>query len=177
MGKTHVWKANGRVWMIDFDSTFKLALYEFMGLKTHAQRKEFRKTHNAEYEQMVLSYFQSAVDYCKEHNLMLFASDMCVLREWHNEIDLVITMPEDIFIKRCKQRDDYNESSHRWKANIDRTIKDVLGKVSLLFINDEECYLSDLKTHLPDILQAVNTDDEQEQAIACKTTLYTDYMI
>jgi len=133
MGKTWMWLNGYQDSIIDFDSTFKKALHLILGIdysqdpKCEARRlepnqkvyRDYRKEYPEEYEQQIIFWYNIAVSYAKATNKLLLVSDLCLLRECHNDFHCIYTINKETFIERCKQRNDYNEKSFLWKNNID----------------------------------------------------------
>jgi hypothetical protein len=179
IGKSYAAK---KVKMIDFDS-YKLGinrkynLYIAPGLsdtelrtddKTREARENWRyeKPENAElWNQFIRDAWQQAKKDAKEQGAILFASDLLVLREFGNEVDKALTMPDELFFERSKQRNNFIEGelgTKVWKNNLNKAVanfKEKFGEDKVISTNK---YLSDLFI----------TPEQKQQAIQ----LYSQYL-
>ena len=127
IGKTHLRKSSNEV--IDFDSDYKSLINLKYNLpKGFKARNEWRESNGKLWKQEVLILWRLAVNSAKHLGRTLMVSDMLILRECSDDLDLVVTMSKDLFIERAKLRNDYNEgSTESWKTNLD----DVIGKTTV----------------------------------------------
>lgn len=80
------------------------------------------------WKQEVLILWNLAVNSAKHLGRTLMVSDMLILRECSDDLDLVVTMSKELFIERAKLRNDYHEgSTESWKTNLD----EVIGKTTV----------------------------------------------
>jgi hypothetical protein len=161
IGKSYAAK---KVKMIDFDS-YKLGinkkynLYIAPGLsdtelrtddKTREARENWRyeKPENAElWNQFIRDTWQQAKKDAKEQGAILFASDLLVLREFGNEVDKALTMPDELFFERSKQRNNFIEGelgTEVWKGNLNKAVNNFKEKFGENKVINTEKYLSDL---------------------------------
>ena len=126
-GKTYIAKAGSRRY-VDFDSQYKSAYLGEMLIgrpfKNEAEKKAFRKNHEAEWEAAVDTLFRRAMNETAAEGKTLLVSDVRILEQHSDEIDRVIDMDEETFVKRSADRGDTNEASmRRWKASINRAVE------------------------------------------------------
>ena len=82
-----------------------------------------------------------------EQGAILFASDLLVLREFGNEVDKALTMPDELFFERSKQRNNFIEGelgTKVWKGNLNRAVNNFKEKFGEDKVISTEKYLSDL---------------------------------
>ena len=161
IGKSYAAK---KVKMIDFDS-YKLGinkkynLYIAPGLsdvelrtddKTREARENWRyeKPENAElWNQFIREAWKQAKKDAKKQNAILFASDLLVLREFGNEVDKAITMSDELFFQRSKQRNNFIEGEKGtkvWKSNLNKAVKNFQDRYGEDKVITTDKYLSDL---------------------------------
>lgn len=161
IGKSYAAK---KVKMIDFDS-YKLGinkkynLYIAPGLsdtelrtddKTREARENWRyesEENQALWNQFIRDVWQQAKKDAKEQGAILFASDLLVLREFGNEVDKALTMPDELFFERSKQRNNFIEGelgTKVWKGNLNRAVNNFKEKFGEDKVISTEKYLSDL---------------------------------
>jgi hypothetical protein len=202
IGKSYAAK---KVKMIDFDS-YKLGinkkynLYIAPGLsdtelrtddKTREARENWRyeKSENAElWNQFIRNTWQQAKKDAKEQGAILFASDLLVLREFGNEVDKALTMPDELFFERSKQRNNFIEGelgTKVWKGNLNKAINDFKEEFGENKVINTEKYLSDLfiednqniKEGVEDLFNAnpeLSTIGTQEQYSQYLDTVFPD---
>jgi len=179
IGKSYAAK---KVKMIDFDS-YKLGinrkynLYIAPGLsdtelrtddKTREARENWRyeKPENAElWNQFIRDAWQQAKKDAKEQGAILFASDLLVLREFGNEVDKALTMSDELFFERSKQRNNFIEGelgTKVWKGNLNKAVNNFKEKFGEDKVINTEKYLSDLFI----------TPEQKQQALQ----LYSQYL-
>ena len=84
---------------------------------------------------------------------------MILLREFANDFDKVITMSDDTFIERSKQRDDYKEGdTESWKNKIN----DEISKIPSDKVITSDKYLSDLLSTQPSTQQQAPVNKTKE---------------
>jgi hypothetical protein len=179
IGKSYAAK---KVKMIDFDSykigiNRKYNLYIAPGLsdtelrtddKTREARENWRyeKPENAElWNQFIRDAWQQAKKDAKEQGAILFASDLLVLREFGNEVDKALTMPDELFFERSKQRNNFIEGelgTKVWKGNLNKAVNNFKEKFGESKVINTEKYLSDLFI----------TPEQKQQALQ----LYSQYL-
>ena len=161
IGKSYAAK---KVKMIDFDS-YKLGinkkynLYIAPGLsdtelrtddKTREARENWRyksEENQALWNQFIRDVWQQAKKDAKDQGAILFASDLLVLREFGNEVDKALTMPDELFFERSKQRNNFIEGelgTKVWKGNLNRAVNNFKEKFGKDKVINTEKYLSDL---------------------------------
>jgi hypothetical protein len=161
IGKSYAAK---KVKMIDFDS-YKLGinkkynLYIAPGLsdtelrtddKTREARENWRyesEENQALWNQFIRDVWQQAKKDAKEQGAILFASDLLVLREFGNEVDKALTMPDELFFERSKQRNNFIEGelgTKVWKGNLNKAVNNFKEKFGESKVINTEKYLSDL---------------------------------
>jgi len=138
MGKTYMHTA-GISHVIDFDSTWKLALDKVLGTYNHVERALFKKENKPYYEEQLISYYKLALVNAQQQNKTLLVSDLPLLEHCHKDFDIIVDMPAELFAERSFNRGDRSDVS-KWKSNIDE---------ALTYIDDEKVitstsYLSDL---------------------------------
>ena len=150
--------------IIDFDS-YKLGinkkynLYIAPGLsdtelrtddKTREARENWRyesEENQTLWNQFIRDVWQQAKKDAKEQGAILFASDLLVLREFGNEVDKALTMPDELFFERSKQRNNFIEGelgTKVWKGNLNRAVNNFKEKFGEDKVISTEKYLSDL---------------------------------
>ena len=103
-------------------------------------RNEWRANNSDLWNQEMRVLWKEAVEEAKATNKILVVSDMLMLREFEKDFDKVITISKDLFIKRSKLRNDYNDNTESWKNNIDKTLS-LVPKEKLFYTSK---YFSDL---------------------------------
>ena len=136
IGKTYLHK-QGRKDIIDFDSEYKSRLNKSFGLPENASAKQLRlavtQDREQEYHDLVMDLFEEAVKDAKESGRKLLVSDMMLLREREDDIDVFINMSDTKFIDRSRMRGDDNESDMmNWKNNINRTIQKIKDQSKII---------------------------------------------
>jgi len=161
IGKSYAAK---KVKMIDFDSykigiNRKYNLYVAPGLsdtelrtddKTREARENWRyenEENQALWNQFIRDAWQQAKQDAKQQGAILFASDLLVLREFGNEVDKALTMPDELFFQRSKQRNNYIEGpsgTKVWKGNLNKAVANFKEKFGRDKVINTDKYLSDL---------------------------------
>lgn len=143
VGKTHLFKA-GRMDIIDFDSEFKPRINQQLGLKSSEERKQWRKEHPNEYHKMILDLFDEARKIAKFQNKKLLVSDLVVLQERSDYLDLITNMTDTKFIERSHQRGEFDDANKAlWKADINNALSKIEDKSKIIDYNG---YISELLT-------------------------------
>ena len=157
IGKTEYYKNNKNV--IDFDSVYKHRINKELGLPEGAEeRKKWRREHRDEYRQKILSLFDEAVKDAEKQGKQLLVSDMVVLQEREDALDLITQMSEDTFAKRSVQRNEpYDNNKKLWKTDIDESIAKVSDKSKV--VNTEK-YLSELYEDAKNVSKVVDENGE-----------------
>ena len=158
LGKTFLRKSQDNI--IDFDSDYKSKINKKHNLEEgYKARNAWRKTHEAQWDQTVRELWQEAKKDAIKTGKRLLASDMILLREFANDFDKVITMSDDTFIERSKQRDDYKEGdTESWKNKIN----DEISKIPSDKVITTDKYLSDLLSTQPSTQQQAPVNKTKE---------------
>jgi len=141
IGKTFLRESRNDI--IDFDTDYKSKINTKYNLeKGYKPLNKWRETNSELWNKEIRDLWKQAVLESKETNKTLVVSDMIILREFEKDLDKVVTISKETFIKRAKQRNDYFENTtENWKNNIDKTIKENIDKSKIILTSD---YFSDL---------------------------------
>ena len=145
-GKTYLHK-QGRKDIIDFDSEYKVRINKIMGLPEGADAKELRKAarkeREQEYHDLIMSLFDEAIAEAKKTGKKLLVSDIMLLRERENDLDIITNMSDEKFIERSALRGETDAADKMlWKNNINEAMKNVSDKSKI--INTERFLSEDL---------------------------------
>jgi len=149
IGKTFLRQTNQNV--IDFDSDYKSRINEKYNLPEGFKARNEWRTFNPElWKEEVRQLWSEAKEESRVTGKQLLASDMLMLREFPNDFDKVINIPDETFVERAKQRNDYTEvETEQWKANINQ----ILQNIDQSKIIQTDKYISDLiiSTQTPNV--------------------------
>ena len=139
LGKTFLRNLTENI--IDFDTDYKSKINTKYNLEEGFEaRNAWRKQNSDLWDKEVKSLWKQAKAEAKKTGKILVASDVILIKEFSKDFDKFITTSEENFVKRAKQRNDYNQgSTESWKKTIDTNLKTVDN--SKLFTTDK--YLSD----------------------------------
>lgn len=140
IGKSFIKNSNNSI--LDFDEDYKTQINTKFGLAPGFKaRNTWRESNKALWDTTIRELWAEAKRDAKATGKRLMASDMLLLREFENDFDKVITMPEKTFVERAKQRNDYTAGeTESWKGNLDK----VISKVDQSKVINTEKYLSEL---------------------------------
>lgn len=143
-GKTHMYN-NGRTDIIDFDSEYKVRINKLMGLPEGTNARELRvaarNQRKQEYHDLIMKLFDEAKEEAIKSGKKLLVSDLMLLKERLNDLDVVTNISDSEFIIRSHQRGEHDEQDKMlWKNSINEAMKSV---PSTKLINTTG-YLSDL---------------------------------
>ena len=139
--------------ILDFDSDYKHMLDKMInkalakkGLvsgptKGHAFRMWFKNEHRDVYNELILDLYRTARFTARQMQVELWVSDMVILRTYPEDFAIAIMIDAPTFYKRCKMRNDYSQSSHTWKENLDKLVTKVMPANKIVFTDK---YLIDL---------------------------------
>ena len=136
-GKTYLFK-QGRKDIIDFDSEYKIRVNKLMGLPEGLDAKELRKAarkaRRQEYHDIIMSLFDEAVMEAKRTGKKLLVSDMMLLEERENEIDVITNISDSLFAKNSNLRGEDNPVL--WKQDINNAISNISDKNKIINTNN-----------------------------------------
>jgi hypothetical protein len=103
-GKTYMYDVLKRPDVIDFDSEYKNRINSLMGLPEGASARELRvaarKQRNQEYHDLIMKLFDEAKEEAIKSGKKLLVSDLMLLKERLNDIDVVTNISNSEFITR-----------------------------------------------------------------------------
>lgn len=128
-GKTWMFK-NDNAGIIDFDSEYKVKLNKQLGLPEDAGAKEIRKAFRKEnpqvYKDTINALFDEALAEAKRTGKQLLVSDLHLLTDRINDIDVITNISDKEFIERSHERGEHDEDNKMlWKNSINEALKTV----------------------------------------------------
>jgi hypothetical protein len=140
-GKTFYYQLHPEL-VIDFDSVYKNRLSRELNIPENYQaRKEWRKLHREEYNNKIIDLFKEAIIESVTTNKHLLVSDLIILEQCENDIDIITQMSEKTFAERSEQRNEPYDINHKlWKQSIDECINNIHNKQKVVIV---ESYLTE----------------------------------
>jgi len=121
--------------LLDFDEDYKARINGAFNLPLGFQARNKWRSDNPElWNTLIQGYWAEAVKESQTTGKHLLVSDMMMLRLFSHDLDLIINISVETFIERCKLRNDLNDGSMSWKANIDSAL---IGLESKTVITDK----------------------------------------
>lgn len=163
IGKSYLYRQN-REDIIDFDFEYKgilSTLVAFPDLIKEANLEEKTATSIYNYSRIVVDkLFDLAIEEANQTKKKLLVSDLRLLKERSEDFDIILNIPEDIFIERTACRGLRSvEAIKEFKKEIDSVILEIKEQSKIFTI---ECYLEQVLQLSEDFIEAQEASNKKK---------------